>query len=193
MLFKQDVLERIARGEVTLAFRRWKRSAVKPGGRLRTPAGVLRIGAVDRIGADELTDQDARAAGHRDGGSVLKALGEEDGRALWRIELGGLEADERVVLREVAELSEAEWEKLRLRFDRWEKAAPGHHRSILDLIGSRPGIAAAALAETLGVDKQKFKRDVRALKELGLTESLDTGYRLSPRGARVVKQLAGGS
>ena len=27
-----------------------------------------------------------------------------------------------------------------------------------------------------------FKRDVRRLKELGLTESLPVGYRLSPRG-----------
>ena len=27
-----------------------------------------------------------------------------------------------------------------------------------------------------------FKRDVRKLKELGLTESLPVGYRLSPRG-----------
>ena len=27
-----------------------------------------------------------------------------------------------------------------------------------------------------------FKRNVRKLKELGLTESLEVGYRLSPRG-----------
>lgn len=185
MLFKRDVLERIVRGEVTLAFRRWKRPTVKAGGRLRTPAGVL------RIGADELTDRDACAAGYRDGGSALKALGSEDGGVLWRIELGGLDADERAALREAAGLSEAEWTELRARFDRWEKTAPGYHRSILDLIGRRPGTPAAVLAETLGVDKQKFKRDVRALKELGLTESLDTGYRLSPRGVHVLKRLAG--
>jgi len=191
MLFKRDVLERIVRGEVTLAFRRWKRPTVKAGGRLRTPAGVPRIGAVDRIGADELTDRDACAAGYRDGGSALKALGSEDGGALWRIELGGLDADERAALREATGLSEAEWTELRARFDRWEKTAPGYHRSILDLIGRRPGIPAAVLAETLGVDKQKFKRGVRALKELGLTESLDTGYRLSPRGVHVLKRLAG--
>jgi hypothetical protein len=29
---------------------------------------------------------------------------------------------------------------------------------------------------------QPFKIDVRKLKNLGLTESLDIGYRLSPRG-----------
>jgi hypothetical protein len=31
-----------------------------------------------------------------------------------------------------------------------------------------------------------FKRDVRKLKELGLTESLEVGYRLSPRGAALL-------
>ena len=32
------------------------------------------------------------------------------------------------------------------------------------------------------LDTQPFKRDVRKLKALGLTESLEVGYRLSPRG-----------
>ncbi|MFC5749000.1 hypothetical protein [Actinomadura rugatobispora] len=32
-------------------------------------------------------------------------------------------------------------------------------------------------------------RDVRRLKELGLTESLPTGYRLSPRGRAVLAHL----
>jgi predicted transcriptional regulator len=41
---------------------------------------------------------------------------------------------------------------------------------------------AAELAEQAGRDPPAFKRDVRMLKELGLTESLERGYRLSPRG-----------
>ena len=35
-----------------------------------------------------------------------------------------------------------------------------------------------------------FKRRVRQLKELGLTESLEVGYRLSPRGRAVLDRLA---
>ena len=38
------------------------------------------------------------------------------------------------------------------------------------------------LAASLGRETLPFKRDVRKLKELGLTESLEVGYRLSPRG-----------
>jgi hypothetical protein len=41
---------------------------------------------------------------------------------------------------------------------------------------------AADIAASIGREKLPFKADVRKLKELGLTESLDVGYRLSPRG-----------
>ena len=40
-----------------------------------------------------------------------------------------------------------------------------------------------------GVSALPFKRDVRKLKELGLTESLETGYRLSPRGRALLERL----
>ena len=50
---------------------------------------------------------------------------------------------------------------------------------------------AADLAEAVGRERLPFKRDVRKLKELGLTESLETGYRLSPRG-RALMEGAGG-
>jgi len=41
------------------------------------------------------------------------------------------------------------------------------------------------------MDKPSFKRRVRSLKELGLTESLEIGYRLSPRGRRFRRDDAG--
>jgi hypothetical protein len=55
-------------------------------------------------------------------------------------------------------------------------------RQVLELILDRPETLAAELAASLGREKLPFKRDVRKLKELGLTESLPVGYRLSPRG-----------
>ena len=53
---------------------------------------------------------------------------------------------------------------------------------MLELIAARPEVRAPDLAAGLGLETQAFKRDVRKLKELGLTESLEVGYRLSPRG-----------
>jgi hypothetical protein len=52
-------------------------------------------------------------------------------------------------------------------------------------------VRAPELAAELGRDTPSFKRDVRKLKELGLTESLDIGYRLSPRGVAVVDAESG--
>jgi hypothetical protein len=43
-------------------------------------------------------------------------------------------------------------------------------------------VRAPDLAARMGRETLPFKRDVRKLKELGLTESLEVGYRLSPRG-----------
>jgi Mn-dependent DtxR family transcriptional regulator len=55
-------------------------------------------------------------------------------------------------------------------------------RSTLDLIAERPETRAGDLAEQLGQERLPFKANVRKLKALGLTESLEVGYRLSPRG-----------
>jgi hypothetical protein len=189
MLFKQAILDGIAAGIVTLAFRRWKRPTVKAGGRLRTAAGVVRIGAIEPCDPAGLTEADAAAAGFPSLAALREMLGPDNGDPVYRIVLDGLEPDERVAKRENAELSDAEWRDLRARFDRWEKTAPGYFPSILRVIGERPAVPAADLAATLGVEKPKFKQDVRKLKELGLTESLDVGYRLSPRGEAVRKRL----
>ena len=59
----------------------------------------------------------------------------------------------------------------------------------LDIIARRPATRAEALASELGIEKDLFKPRVRRLKELGLTESLEVGYRLSPRGEDALKRL----
>ncbi len=53
---------------------------------------------------------------------------------------------------------------------------------MLQLISERPAVRAPDLAASLGLETLVFKRDVRKLKALGLTESLEIGYRISPRG-----------
>lgn len=57
------------------------------------------------------------------------------------------------------------------------------------LIAERPATVARVLAAAVDVDLAIFKRRVRQLKELGLTESLDVGYRLAPRGEAIVRAL----
>lgn len=189
MLFRRETLEGIASGKVTLAFRRWKRPTVKAQGSVRTAAGVVGIGEIDVCDASVLTEADAQASGFASLAALREMLGPEDGNPVYRIELTGIAADDRVALRDDAEPTDVEWTKIRKDFARWDKAAPGYFSSILRLIGERPEVAAAFLAAELGQEKLKFKQDVRKLKELGLTESLDTGYRLSPRGRTVLAWL----
>jgi predicted transcriptional regulator len=62
-------------------------------------------------------------------------------------------------------------------------------RRFLKLIAASPGRRAADLAASIGWDVPTFKAHVRKLKTLGLTESLEVGYRLSPRGADLLRGL----
>ncbi len=59
------------------------------------------------------------------------------------------------------------------------------------LIARNPGVRAGDLAPQAGQETLDFKRNVRKLKNLGLTISLEVGYRLSPRGELYWQSLAG--
>jgi hypothetical protein len=75
-------------------------------------------------------------------------------------------------------------EVIEARLERLDRASPvgPWTRATLDIIARRPAVRAGDLAAELGRERLPFKADVRKLKRLGLTESLDVGYRLSPRG-----------
>ena len=64
---------------------------------------------------------------------------------------------------------------------------------VLRLLGKHSGVRAADLAATVGMDTPRFKANVRKLKGLGLTESLEIGYRLSPRGEAFLQHMLRGS
>src|SRR4029453_778058 len=62
-------------------------------------------------------------------------------------------------------------------------------RQALELIDRNPGVVSTVLAAKMGLERPVFKIDIRKLKESGLTESLEVGYRLSPRGKRLRAHL----
>lgn len=190
MLFKQEILDRIRTGEVTLAFRRWRRPTVKSGGRLRTAIGELAIEQVSEIDADAISDDDARRAGFPDRTVLLAELMRREG-SVYRIELRFAGADRRIALRKNDRVGEAELARIAGRLAKMDSGGQG--RWVLDvmrLIEDHPARRAADLAAMCRMDVPGFKRRVRQLKELGLTESLETGYRLSPRGERVLSHLS---
>ena len=180
MLINADDFEAIRSGRVDTAFRRWIRPTVKTGGTLTTAAGVLAIDAVDVVALNGVTREDLKRAGFDDRVDLDAMLGDRKG-TLYRIRLRYLGEDPRVALRESAALSDADAEAIGQTLNRMDGGTPWVRRT-LELIGQRPGHSAQELAATLGVEKLKFKSNVRRLKALGLTESLDVGYRLSARG-----------
>jgi hypothetical protein len=191
VLFRLRSLEGIRAGEITLAFRRWDRPRARAGGRQRTAVGELAIDSVEPVDRAAISAEDAARAGHASLDELFAELDARGDAQIWRIELHWAGEDPRRTLREQADLDEAERDALRSRLDRLD-AASRHGpwtRATLELIAARPETRAEDLAASIGREKLPFKRDVRKLKELGLTESLLVGYRISPRGRALLDWL----
>jgi len=184
MLIPASLHDGIRSGEITVAFRAWKRPTIKAGGSLQTPAGLLRIDALEEITTAEITDADARAAGAASPRDIIEALRGGDDRTLYRIRFRRVGEDPRIALQEAAAIGAAERDEITAQLNRWDRASRDGPwtREVLAAIGQHPGEQSGELARRLGKDRQQLKRRIRNLKSLGLTQSLPTGYRLSPRG-----------
>ncbi len=191
MLIKMKTLQGIRAGEITLAFRRWKRPTVKAGGRLRTAIGELAIEAVDEVTMRGITAEDSRRAGFASRAALIEELRGRQGK-LYRVALRFAGADRRIRLRGKTRLSRRDFEEVAEKLCRMDARSPdgAWTARVLKVIEKWPRRRAAELAAKLGMDKDRLKPRVRKLKELGLTESLDVGYRLSPRGHVVLSHLS---
>jgi hypothetical protein len=190
VLFRQQFLDGIQKGTVTLAFRRWRRPSVKAGGTLLTAVGLLNIDAVDIVALESISNADAWRAGYDSRETLLSELKERKEGEIYRIELGPLEPDPRLALRKrpAANLELEVLIDLLDRLDARAKGAPWTRR-VLEILQAHPEVRAGDLCTMVGQDKLVFKANVRKLKSLGLTESLEIGYRLSPRGAALLEKL----
>ena len=189
MLFRQESLEGIRRGAITLAFRRWVRPTVREGGTLLTAVGQLQIGTVTRVATEGITAEDARRAGYASRQALIADLLAREHGEIYRVEIRGLRRDPRIALRETRP-DAAELDALEERLRRLDARAPAAWtRRTLEIVAARPGVRAGDLCRKLAQGKEDFKRNVRKLKVLGLTESMEVGYRLSPRGESLLARL----
>lgn len=205
MLFKREFHARILDGTITLTFRAWSKPQAKAGGRQRfgtydgsrEASGFLEIDAVDLVSLASVTDSDARRAGFADRTALLAQLRAtsrtlRSNAKVYRVSFRYRPiADERARLAADAALSAEDIDALAARLESMD--ARGAHgpwtRETLALIAGKPGVAASLLSKELRRETKPFKTDVRKLKALGLTISLETGYRLSPRGEAFLRQL----
>jgi hypothetical protein len=147
---------------------------------------------VDKVSVvdDEISLADAGAAGYPSVEAIVADLKGPLDAATYRLELHRIDdADPRDDLANTTELNETDLSQLQnalARLDReraWTTAT-------LRAIEQQPGTRAGDLASALGwFELQAFKLHVRKLKALGLTISLETGYRLAPRGQAYLRLL----
>jgi hypothetical protein len=189
MMIPRAVLDGVVAGELDLAYRRWTRPMHKPGGSQRTSVGVISFDEVDVVELEAITVDDARRAG-MDLARLREILASKPGD-VYRIRMSFAGADVRAALREKSRLSQRQRDQIVATLagmDARSKQGPWT-REHLELIDARPGELAETIAASIGRTKLPFKADIRRLKELGLTESLRPGYRLSPRGRAVLRHL----
>jgi hypothetical protein len=184
VLLPPKVAHGVSDGSVALAFRRWKKQAVKVGSEFRTVAGVVRVDDVAVVDADAITDEDAVAAGWPDADRLRRQLDKADAGTTYRVVLSLAGPDPRVALREATDLTDADVEAIDTRLERLDRASSHGPWTMatLELIRRRPHTRAPDLAAEVGRERDPFKIDVRKLKNLGLTRSFDVGYEVSPRG-----------
>jgi hypothetical protein len=183
----------VAEGKVTMAFRRWKVRQVIAGRRYRTAAGIIEVDEVDVIDEGDVTDEEARLAGHPDAARLLADLPAREGLPLYRVRFHIVdEPDPRTLLAEDDQLTDEDVARISGRLDRLDRSSShgAWTREVLLAIAENPGRRAPDLAAWFGRETQPFKNDVRKLKNLGLTLSLRIGYRLSPRGEAYLRNAS---
>ncbi len=192
LLFQKRFHAGLVDGSVTLTFRQWPKARVKAGGRYRVhPIGVVEVEEIRATTVGALTEDDARRSGFTGLAALKEYLAQvsdaplSNRRPLWRIALHHAGDEDRVPLALNEELSDDEAAQLYERLAAWSPPRRWPFRT-LRLIEQRPHTAASQLAPSLQLETLPFKEKVRRLKKLGLTQSFEVGYALSPRGRAFV-------
>ncbi len=184
MLFKQEHLDGVLSGKVSLAFRKWKQPAVKEGSLIHTSIGMVEITGITPCQLNRITAEDASAAGYKNLTTLHTLLAKIPEGTLYKISLRYAAPDPRIELREQTAVSNAEMELLfekLARLDRYSKQGDWT-LEVLRAIQQHPHSKAILLAGKLGREKEWLKENIRKLKNLGLTISHTEGYSLSPLG-----------
>ena len=194
MMFKQKFHAGIVAGDITCTFRYWKRTQVVAGNFYKiNPIGRIEVHKITTIKPDDLTQANAKASGFDSVAQLFAYISsfDTDQRTLYRIEFSfagrrdDLDPEQETVTTDQAldTLKQA----LQLR-DKNSATGPWT-LDTLKLVGKHPGMSSAVMAKRLNKDRVKLKQDMRKLKQLGLTSSLETGYELTDKGRSAVHLL----
>ncbi len=198
LLFQSRFHEGLVSGAITHTFRLWPKARVKPGARYRChPIGVLVVDSVERVRVDQITDCEAQQAGFAGRGVLIEYLQNlseaplSGSAEVFKVILHyGGEGDFAAVAHET-EISDEAFNELTAKLSRMDSSGgsgPWTGKT-LSLIEEHPRIAASRLAGMVKRETKSFKADVVKLKKLGLTQSFEVGYDLTPRGRAFLQLL----
>lgn len=178
LLFRKPFHAGLVDGSIRLTFRCWDKPHVRAGGRYRChPIGVLEVSRIERVRVADITADDARIAGFPDLAALLEFMNTEN-EEVFRVDLQYGGDGDRVAGALDDQLTKEDIAALRAKLTKLGPRA----RKMLGLIEQHPRTAASKLAAKVGRETAPFKADVVKLKKLGLTQSFEVGYELSPRG-----------
>ena len=193
LLFQKRFHAGLVSGAVRLTFRLWNKPLVKPGGRYRVhPIGVVEVDAIAPVALGRITDAEAQLAGFSSRAELVDFMTPVAKTKLtattpvFRVELRHVGDGDRVSLALEDQLTPADVRNIEARLAKLD-AKSRWTRKVLALIAAHPRVAASKLAPHLKLDTAPFKANVVKLKKLGLTQSFEVGYELSPRGRRFVE------
>ncbi|PXX63832.1 hypothetical protein DFR70_10512 [Nocardia tenerifensis] len=185
MLIEKQRWAGIQDGSITVLFRRWRHRHATAGKVYRTGAGRIVVEQAEIVAPSRIRAKDAHAAGYGSAAQVLADLRGAEGDPIYLLRIRLADGpDPRAELASDDQLSDEDIASLTARLARMDTSSSFGPWTIrtLRLIEELPATRAPDLAARLGREPDRFKVDVRKLKALGLTSSLEVGYELSPRG-----------
>jgi hypothetical protein len=192
MLFQRRFHEGIRSGEIRCTVRIWQRPHAKVGGRYTLGGGgAIVVDKIQEVSVDDITSALAQRCGFPSLVDLLRTAKHGAGERVFVIEF---HYDSGPRTRSKLKTGAVSSEELALLVQRLDAMDRRSHvgawtLATLRAIEARPGVLAATLARSLGRPRDEFKRDVRKLKHLGLTFSLEIGYRLTPKGEALLASL----
>jgi hypothetical protein len=184
MLFKQEHLNGIKAGTITLAYRKWKKLSINKGSSIKTSVGIIEIVDISETLLSAITDKDAESAGYANLKTLTDLLDAVPIGTIYKIEVRYQSADPRLALRKITKLNNDELLSLKYKINRLDQFSKQGDwtKLVLETIRQHPRLSAANLALITDKEKEWLKINIRKLKNLGLTISHEPGYTLSPLG-----------
>ncbi len=185
MMFKGKFHPGIKDGSITRTYRYWKRPQAVAGNFYKiNPIGHIRVTAAGPTTESRIRTAHAIASGFESRKALIEYISEHktSEATLYCVEFvyEGRRRDKEPDQTSLAD--DDEFDKLaKALATRDKNSGMSWTHPTLALIGENRGASSAILAEQLGRDRAELKKDVRKLKSLGLTNSLEVGYELTDR------------